>query len=797
MTDISMPVRKAHELLRKMAICTSTRMLEREVLKEVVEENRRRFFGCLMLPITLLFFVFFAISSVLHEDVGQKHMLLYPVLSALNDPNSPALDAVTTISDVWNYINTTAMPLFLQSSDIYGVELTKDDKGKFFAYNQVLGGIFLSTQRSQQQPCAGGSLSNNLMCHPQTTISTDKYGLPIQNLFEPDKPASYWYGALGLYPGGTSNYAETKEQAKVPNTNYSILLCSEEGFIAGDGCYKDENATEVDVGLINIWEVDAKVQRRLAQLDQELKSNLPDTADPKGKSFKFYLSTNTSLEVNQERLNYLQQRGWIDVSTNWVKLEVLIYNYQLEIPRVMKVTQNFIMSRGGGVYTSMSLQVSSLKTFSNPYSLLVDILFMITCAISSANLAREFIEDLKEVNRSFFGNLANHFSPVNVLTYLSCVVGWGLMAFMFSLEVNRKTAIAYLQYYEDNPSKAASEKVITATAAVASSADIFRILVGYAHILFMARCFTALKWQPRLAVITESLGAATVELFHTMIVMITIFCGFAVAAMIMFGNFYEYFTSIGTAFNRCFVLTIEKQFDWFKFEQQDYFTAMLFSWPYMLVMVLIMLNIVLGIICDSYSEVQKMRGYTMTIWEHADYILKRMILNKHWVKDHDLLVQIEEMPQTILVSELRQVFPKIPQYQLDFLCRQTTNKSQVVQREGIAPMYVLQMVAAINVALDEILADLVKLERRGWLGSKGLEVKNDGDRECVKEILSGIAVQRHWMELTQNNLTSLQMKMLASEEKKPLDSTKSNGWKTVKKVDMLSPSNSPRKRADD
>jgi hypothetical protein len=154
MTDISMPVRKAHELLRKMAICTSTRMLEREVLKEVVEENRRRFFGCLMLPITLLFFVFFAISSVLHEDVGQKHMLLYPVLSALNDPNSPALDAVTTISDVWNYINTTAMPLFLQSSDIYGVELTKDDKGKFFCLQPGPGRyLFINSAQSAAALC--------------------------------------------------------------------------------------------------------------------------------------------------------------------------------------------------------------------------------------------------------------------------------------------------------------------------------------------------------------------------------------------------------------------------------------------------------------------------------------------------------------------------------------------------------------------------------------------------------------------------------------------------------------------
>ncbi|CAE7673238.1 pkd2 [Symbiodinium pilosum] len=82
-------------------------MVERHALKEVIADTERRFWGCVMLPITLAFFGFYSLSSILHEDVPSKHITEFPVRNVLNpllgeddEATAEMLDGLTTASDV-------------------------------------------------------------------------------------------------------------------------------------------------------------------------------------------------------------------------------------------------------------------------------------------------------------------------------------------------------------------------------------------------------------------------------------------------------------------------------------------------------------------------------------------------------------------------------------------------------------------------------------------------------------------------------------------------------------------------
>lgn len=735
MSDISRPVKQAHQVLRSAAISNSTRMVERHALKEVIEDTNRRFWGCVMLPITLAFFGFYSLSSILHEDVPSKHITEFPVRNVLNpllgedeDPTAEMLDGLTTSADVWNYLENVFIPFFLRDTDIYGRQLPQEKRGTFLQYNQVLGGIIMSLERGYRQPCED-PLVEHLTCFPQDTLNAEQFGGNISDLFEPGKNASYWYG-----------------------TNESLLECPDEGFVTPD-CANVSNATDRPARSINIWTLD----RRLAPLGQELAESMPVEQTQLSrildgeKGFQFTLRARDPLEKNMKRFQYLKDRGWIDEQTLSLETKVVAFNYQLAIPRLVKVQFKFYFSRGGGVYTRQNIEVATLKTWprhNRALLLFVDIVFLCMCLASTAFMAREFSKDMKA------GKIFGHFNLINSITWLSCLFGWAHLGMLFGLEVYRKMVMASIEDYFDYLDTQSTLAVMSLSDSMAQFSSYQRIFISYAHILFMARCFLSLQWQPRLAIITSTLQATTVDLTHFLIVLIPTWFGFAIAGMIMFGRRMQVFSTPLSGFAMCLQLALEGEYDWGYMSSEDWFITLLWVWIYMVLLVMVMLNMVLAIIMDVYAEVRRQQGETMSIFQHCTYLFKRALYFKNWVPDRELWERVAEMPETIIVDDILEAYPNMPDFQLSFLCDGARNRTRVIQRAGIDPTYTVQMVAAIHISLEEIMMDLMKLKKRGWMG-KGFEVPSDEDRNLVKEILAGIAVQSEWMLNAQKHVSWL------------------------------------------
>lgn len=772
MTDISTPVKRAHHVLRSVAMCNSTRMVEREVLKEVIMDNHKRFVGCLMLPVTMSFFIFFALSSIIHEDVAYKHVMEFPVRDTLNpllgedDPTSSMLDGLNTIDDVWNYLSGSFVPFFIRDTDVYGQPLTDTDRGKVLEYNQLLGDIKLTLVRGSRKQCED-PLMEHFTCFPQTAINVDPYGGNISEMITPLRNASYFYG-----------------------DNHSILMCADEGFINcanmetycfSGGCPMNETVPLPERSLkIDIWNLD----RRLEPLRPELSAKMPVgqsavsmlTQGP--KNFEFRLRVNDSVQTTMARLAYLKERGWIDESTLRMTVDVTLYNYQIKMPRLCNVAFTFYFSRGGGVFTSQSIEVSALKSFDDKLVLAVDGIFIITAAISLAFMAREFVKDMKT------GRILGHFSVSNIVNWVSCLFaaahigGLGIRFFM------QKTVMASLDMYRSIGDAFAADAVSSSSANVNQVSALFVIFQTISYILFMFRCFLSLRYQPRMAMITSTLAATTTDLFHFMLVMLPTWFGFAGAGQLIFGRRMVQFSNLTSAFCFCLQLMFEGEFDWATISSEDFTFALIWMWIYMVLMVLIMLNICLAIIMDIYAHVRTQTGETMTLWGQIAYLISRAMHFKNWVPDMELWERVSEMPQIIVIDELREAYPLMPQPQVDFLVTGASNAVRIIQREGIDATYTVQMISAINISLEEISQDLLKLKRRGWMGS-GLEVANDADRNFVKEILSGVSMRTHWLTLSQQHLARLHQKLAANKPETPSE------WKVVKKVD-LNPAPAPR-----
>lgn len=765
MTDISTPVKRAHEVLRNVALSNSTRMVEREVLKEVIMDNHRRFIGCLMLPVTMSFFAFFAVSSIMHEDVPYKHVLEFPVRDTLNplldedtDVDGTMLDGLNTVGDVWTYLENSFVPFFVKKENVYGQPLPRGS-GEVLQYNRLLGDIKMTLVRGPQGAC-DDPLMKHVTCFPQSTIITDQYGGNISQLFTSARNRSYYYG---------------EEE--------SLLMCQDEGFrncenmekyCFSGGCSMNESTPGGErVIEIDTWNLD----RRLTPLRMELSSNMPvgqsllSVMQDGPRHFEFRLSSNDTYDKTMERLRYLKERGWIDESTLRMTVEVTLYNYQIKIPRLCNVAFTFYFSRGGGIFTTQSIEVSALKTFDDKSVLVVDILFIISAAISLLYMMNEFVKDMKT------GRILGHFTMFNVINWFSCafaVAHIGGLAIRF---VMQKTVMATLENYIIYNDAFAAEAVTIASSSVNTVSYAFRIFQTVAYILFMFRCFLSLRYQPRMAMITATLSATTTDLFHFLLVMLPTWFGFAGSGQLIFGRRMQVFSTLTSAFCFCLQLMLEGEWDWQTISSEDFTFALIWTWIYMVMMVLIMLNICLAIIIDIYAEVRTRTGETMTLWGQVAYLFSRLLHFKNWVPDMELWERVSEMPRIIVIDELREAFPLMPDPQVEFLVSGASNAIRVIQREGIDATYTVQMIAAINISLEEISQDLVKLKRRGWMGT-GLEVANDADRNFVKEILSGVSMRTHWMNLSQQHLARLHEKLARRQEETASE------WKVVKKVEI-------------
>jgi hypothetical protein len=714
--DISNHEKKAKHVLRRAALADTDKLLDRDLLKDVISDSQQRWLGCLMLPVTILFFTFYSIAASLHEDVTSAHLLEAPVrnkfvppLDEFEEPTPNMLQGVSTISDVYQFIDETYLPFLFTQTDPLGNALPKKDWGTVYQYNQIKGTVIMELQRSKKVKCTD-DVASHLWCYPQDDLTNEDYGL-----------------AFSAMPGGSQSAYTSSVNGAPP-----ILSCPMEGFSVTP-CFADED-------------------RRLEMLRDDLNNKVPAATSEEGYTYRMFFNPNSTYEGVQQRFEYLKSRGWLDDQSTRLVLKAYYLNYQMEVPRLQTFHVTFFFSRGGGIFSAINFMGFPLDTFIYGTSIMFDILFLFMLIASTAFLLKDFGKACAS------GAPKSHFTFVNIVTWMSVIVGWFNSLLILSSSVGRKDIVTALEEYQAAPSDALALKFSDAADSFGSYSQFMRICIAYAHLLFMIRCFTSLKWQPRLAIVTRTIRVMSSDLLHFMIVLIPTFIAFAIAGMMMFGRRLQDFSTLQSSVATCFKIAMENEFRWRDLSAQDFGTSATWVWVFVPLVVLLMLNMVLAIIMDIYQEVRREEGNTMTISRHIKYIYQAFRNRERWV-GHDVLYStVADLPQTISILELKQAFPSMPDFQGDYLVSECLNKAKKMSRCGVDTGVTAQLVAAIHVSLEEMINDINDMKRRGWMGM-GFEIPHANDRETVKDILTSVSTQQHWMQLTQKSMVMLQGKI--------------------------------------
>jgi len=249
-----------------------------------------------------------------------------------------------------------------------------------------------------------------------------------------------------------------------------------------------------------------------------------------------------------------------------------------------------------------------------------------------------------------------------------------------------------------------------------------------------------------------------VDLFHFLIVFVPTFVAFALAGMIMFGRQVEGFSTPQASLFNCFKIAMESEYRWQELSEKDWFSSFAWVVSFMIGIVLLMMNMILAIIMDVYQEVRQLAGDSMTMFVHVKYIGMRILYFKKFVGDFELFARIQEMPRTITRLEFDTAFPEMSEYQREFLLSAVKNKAQAINRQGVSQTISAQIVAAIVIGLKQVQSDLKDMRAKGWLG-KGMAVGSDTERIFVKDILTSVAVQTHWISMASKQLAQVQRKL--------------------------------------
>eukprot|EP00746_Dinoflagellata_sp_MGD_P160830 gnl/MRDRNA2_/MRDRNA2_87758_c0_seq1.p1 gnl/MRDRNA2_/MRDRNA2_87758_c0~~gnl/MRDRNA2_/MRDRNA2_87758_c0_seq1.p1 ORF type:complete len:973 (+),score=197.50 gnl/MRDRNA2_/MRDRNA2_87758_c0_seq1:148-3066(+) len=133
------------------------------------------------------------------------------------------------------------------------------------------------------------------------------------------------------------------------------------------------------------------------------------------------------------------------------------------------------------------------------------------------------------------------------------------------------------------------------------------------------RFFKAFRANPRLNCVTQTLVRSFPDLAHFMLVFLALLLAFVLIGHLLFGSRLEDFSTPGKAVNTCFLFLLCYAFDPLAPEMYEHGGVLgtIWAWAFNIGMVLLLLNMVLAIVFDVYTEVKSGVGDAPSLYQQT------------------------------------------------------------------------------------------------------------------------------------------------------------------------------------
>ncbi|DBB14252.1 TPA: hypothetical protein ACH3X3_001198 [Trebouxia sp. C0006] len=461
--------------------------------------------------------------------------------------------------------------------------------------NRVIAGMLLQTTRTTPVNCTDSRFSDiESLCKggpdlaaygvdPVFKSGTDLYNADLDD--ETDTVSFYNCSTLGY--NATYN---------IPNTDTTVTTSATTN--PEPYCAELYNARELPYGFFSF--------------------DLPQLF---GQGFPVFFDINLSADDVQSFYEYVQEGLYYDSNTRLSQAQFVTYNPELQIFSSSVISFDF--TDGGSILVTYSIHTVRVELYesSGDYvRLVLEILLTIWVCI---HLLCEFWAIIQAKRRQ--GSFLSYFkSAWNIVDFLStallfaCVIVWWDFALRdalpfdidlrYDVYANLEAEAAFLKLNDSGVHLLQLQAAFAKLQYLVNKLAWYYALNGINILLLIGRVLKRMDFQPRLGVVTRSLALAGPDLIHFCLVCGMVFVGYAMMAHLIFGNTIQQFSTFGTAVNTCFAILlgdISVNDDLNQLQGLQGVAATLFFWSFELLVFMVLLNFLLAIIVDAFSEVKE------------------------------------------------------------------------------------------------------------------------------------------------------------------------------------------------
>lgn len=337
-----------------------------------------------------------------------------------------------------------------------------------------------------------------------------------------------------------------------------------------------------------------------------------------------YLLSGSNASLIRQQLRALENKAWLDPYTSKVEMLYTLYNPHIGTLSACHIV--FFVNRAGHFYR----MVQPVTFWLNPYHgwhnyiadamwifMIMKIAFEETLEIRKICKRHGFIEGLK-----FYFSLANFIDWGNVAYTLVIAVLWHQHLVKLG-ELDDMLEMADVARPGSFPDDATRKDYFEHIESIVHGGEYRRAALSLYPFVVVSRFFKAFDAQPRLSLVTSTINRASTDLFHFGLVFASIFGLFALSAMILFGQDIGEFANFGRASDNSFHVLLG-DFDWEVMKNVGRIPAGLWFWSFMCLVNLVMLNMLLAIVMDVYTEIRGAIGSRAeTLWSQTWEIYRR------------------------------------------------------------------------------------------------------------------------------------------------------------------------------
>eukprot|EP00391_Amoebophrya_sp_Ameob2_P004195 CAMPEP_0179009944 /NCGR_PEP_ID=MMETSP0795-20121207/16540_1 /TAXON_ID=88552 /ORGANISM="Amoebophrya sp., Strain Ameob2" /LENGTH=1054 /DNA_ID=CAMNT_0020705171 /DNA_START=173 /DNA_END=3337 /DNA_ORIENTATION=- len=321
-----------------------------------------------------------------------------------------------------------------------------------------------------------------------------------------------------------------------------------------------------------------------------------------------YLKLTDSAATLERQVRQMEEDGVIKENT--YKIEIDFINFNRAYGLVSLVTTHFVFYRGGQILKKMTVTsqwVTDFGRFCNfdqgfSFILLVDLFWI-------AMNAYILLSELKDIRKDliYWGSyrqfIFNYFGIWNLVDWSimisSIFVTWRFLTLNKGLDdlgelVKNGGFVSGVEEREALYGKVEDNMSLVAGAQLQA---VLYIVVS------MCRMFKGFSAQPRLGLVTNTIWKAASDILHFLIVFGSVFATFAVIGTLLFGTYVPEYSSISRGLISCWRM-VAGDFDYAQLKEVSWTGTAVYFMFFHLLIVLIMLNMLLAIILETYLEVK-------------------------------------------------------------------------------------------------------------------------------------------------------------------------------------------------